>query len=1067
MALYTLKKIASLAQNRQAYLRGISLYNAGKVRALTRVHSDFYAAFFTARVQGDDGEDYETEVGFDSAGEAQWVSCTCGQTRAGAGACRHIVGMLTDKYYRDMLGGITTADTLLQQAVRTTDGAKSLLRSYPKRDMTALRAAECGGDIRLRATLTLSGLRPMATFRLEHGRQYIIKDIAAFADAIQYGESITYGKDFAFFHHRDAFTADSQPLLEFLLAEAAAHAQYGRVALTGRELPLDASALHHFIALMGDKPFEVQIGGERRLVTLYRGDPAVSITVKEQKGGFTFNTSPAIPLSAGGYTYVLTRFHLHRCSKAFAERAEDWLVAAFHERDGIRVESADMPAFCAQVLPAVREVIPIENEQLLLDYLPLTPVPQIYLDAPDDATITAKVEFVYGERTVPLFTEVRKDERRDTRLERAVQVLIERYFTGYLPETAQAVFHGDEQTVYTFLTEGLPALEALAHVFATDDFKRLRPVAPPEVSVGVQVEGDLLALSIDLSAWSKEELTRLLTQFKERKNFTRLRAGAYVSLDDQTVQTLALLSEELNLTPAELKSGKISLPRYRALQLQSLLKSRPAVRFKQDDVFIALAQSLKDAAKTPAKVPAVLENVLRPYQKEGFRWLKALDNAGFGGILADDMGLGKTLQIIALLCAYDGELPSLVVCPTSLVLNWQNEILKFAPHLSVLAIGGDAAARQLALERANDYQVVITSYDMLKRDVLCYRDLQFRYLVLDEAQYIKNQKTQNAKAVKAIRSVRRFALTGTPMENRLSELWSIFDFLMPDFLYSYARFKNRFEIPAVRDGDQAVLDRLSATVAPFLMRRLKADVLTELPPKTEQVFSADMAGKQRDLYAAVAAQVKNRIDTAVKDGSFEKNKLSVLSLLTRLRQICCDPALCTDDFHDGSCKREACLELLQQAKDAGHRVLLFSQFTSMLALLEKDLQAAGITYLKLTGATPAAERARLVNAFNGGKADVFLISLKAGGTGLNLTGADTVIHYDPWWNAAAEQQATDRAHRIGQTRAVQVIRLVVKDTVEERILLMQQNKQQLADAVLKGSTTSLRALSAEQLLALI
>lgn len=1067
MALFSLKKIGALAQSRQAYLRGISLYNAGKVHALTRVQSDFYAEFITARVQGEDGEEHQTEAGFDNAGEAEWISCTCGHYREGEGACRHIIGMLTDKYYRDMLGTVTTATASAAPTVRTADAAKSLIRSYPARDVAALRAAGNTGDIRLTFQLVLSGLRPMAAFVLERGRQYMIKDIAAFVSAVQSGDSAAYGSTLSFFHHRSAFTADSKAVLDFLLSEATAYEQLSRTTLTGRELPLSPGGLDRLIALAATLPFTVRVGGDARTVTVHRGDPAVSVTVKEQKGGVTFVTSPAIPLIGSAGLYVLTGNTLHCCTAAFAALAQDWLIAAHHEREGLTVEKADLPAFCAQVLPAVREVLPVSGEQLLKDYLPLTPQPQVYLDCPEEGTVTARVSFLYGEREIPLFADVRKDERRDMRLERAVRVLIERYFTGFLPETGEVVFHGDDDAVYDFLTEGLPALEALCTVFATDAFKRLRPALPPEVSVGVQVAGDLLELSIDLSQWDTKELATLLTHFREQKRFTRLRSGAFVPLSDETVEALALLAEELDLTPQELKSGRVTLPRYRALQLQSLLRSRPAVHFRQDAVFGALAGTIRDAAKQPAQVPASLEGVLRPYQKEGFRWLKALDTAGFGGILADDMGLGKTLQIISLLLAYEGELPSLVVCPTSLVLNWENEIKKFAPALTTLAVVGDVAARAALLAQAAQYRVIITSYDLLKRDILLYKDLRFRYHILDEAQYIKNQKTQNARAVKAVVSERRFALTGTPMENRLSELWSIFDFLMPGFLYSYTRFKNRFELPAVREGDTRALKRLSTVVAPFLMRRLKADVLTELPPKTEQVITAHMEEAQRKIYAACTLQVKERIGDELAAGTFESAKLSVLTLLTRLRQICCDPALCVEGFAGASCKREACLELLQQAKAAGHRVLLFSQFTSMLSLLEEDLKKAGITYMVLKGSTPAAERARLVHAFNNGSADVFLISLKAGGTGLNLTGADTVIHYDPWWNLAAEQQATDRAHRIGQTQPVQVIRLVVKDTVEERILKLQEQKKQLADAVLSGGITSLATLSAEELLALL
>lgn len=1067
MALFSLKKIGALAQNKQIYLRGVSLYNAGRIKDLSRVHTDFYAEFITASVQGDDGETYLTEAGFDKDGDAEWISCTCGNYREGEGACRHIVGMLTDKYYRDMLGTVTPAAAVSAPAVQTADAAKSLIRSYPARDVASLRAAQNEGEIRLKFQLVLSGLRPMAAFLLEKGRQYIVKDIAEFVSAVRSGDNISYGKDLSFFHHPSAFTADSKAVLEFLLAEMSAYEQFGRTALTGRELPLSPGGLDRLVALGENCPFTVRGAGDTRLVTVHRGDPAVSVTAKETKGGVTFVTSPAIPLVGSKGLYVLTGNTLHCCTAPFATLAQDWLIAAHHEREGLTVAKADMPAFCAQVLPAVQEVLPLSGQELLSDYLPLSPQPQVYLHCPEDGTVTAKVSFLYGETEIPLFTDVRKDERRDIRLERAVRVLIERYFTGFLPETGEVVFHGDEDTVYAFLTEGLPALEALCAVFATDAFKRLRPVPPPEVSVGVQVAGDLLEVSFDLSTWDVEELQDLLLHFKQHKQFTRLRSGAYVRLTDETVEGLALLSEELDLTPQEMKSGKVTLPRYRALQLQSLLRSRSAIRFQRDKVFVALAQALKDAAKQPAAIPASLDTVLRPYQKEGFRWLKALDAAGFGGILADDMGLGKTLQIITLLLAYEGELPSLVVCPTSLVLNWENEIKKFAPALSTLAVVGDAATRERLLQTAGGYRVVITSYDLLKRDILLYKDLRFQYHILDEAQYIKNQKTQNAKAVKAVVSNRRFALTGTPMENRLSELWSIFDFLMPGFLYTYARFKNRFELPAVREGDKAVLKRLAAIVTPFLMRRLKADVLTELPPKTEQVLSAQMTDEQQKLYVACASQVKERIGEEVAAGTFERSKLSVLTLLTRLRQICCDPALCVDGFSGESCKREACLEVLQQAKAAGHRVLLFSQFTSMLALLEQDLKKAGISYMMLTGSTPAAERVRLVNEFNSGGADVFLISLKAGGTGLNLTGADTVIHYDPWWNVAAEQQATDRAHRIGQTRSVQVIRLVVKDTVEEKILKLQETKQQLADAILSGGVTSLSALSAEELLAIL
>ncbi|MBQ8752681.1 MAG: DEAD/DEAH box helicase, partial [Clostridia bacterium] len=461
--------------------------------------------------------------------------------------------------------------------------------------------------------------------------------------------------------------------------------------------------------------------------------------------------------------------------------------------------------------------------------------------------------------------------------------------------------------------------------------------------------------------------------------------------------------------------------------------------------------------------PASLRSVLRDSQTVGFGWLKALERIGCGGIMADEMGLGKTLQTIALLLdakEQGNSTPSLVVCPTSLVLNWESEIRRFAPDLSVLSIIGSAEQREELLHSCGRYDVILTSYDMLKRDVALYAGRRFAYHILDEAQYIKNPHTQNARAVKAIASNQRFALTGTPIENRISELWSIFDFLMPGFLYSYSRFRSQFESPILRDGDDVAREQLRRLVEPFILRRLKQDVLQELPPKTEQVLLVPLNEEQRQLYAANLAQARQQVQIP------GTNKMAVLALLTRLRQLCCDPALCYEDYRGGSAKLDSCMELLRQGVENGHKILVFSQFTSLLDLLQKQLSREHMRFYRLDGSTPKEQRATSIEAFNRDDTPVFLISLKAGGTGLNLVGADTVIHFDPWWNLAAQEQATDRAHRIGQTRPVQVIKLIAKDTVEERILQLQERKQGLADALIPTGE-GLAGMTAEELRALL
>ena len=386
--------------------------------------------------------------------------------------------------------------------------------------------------------------------------------------------------------------------------------------------------------------------------------------------------------------------------------------------------------------------------------------------------------------------------------------------------------------------------------------------------------------------------------------------------------------------------------------------------------------------------------------------------------------------------------------------------------MQAVPVSGTQTERQLILEKQGDYDILVTSYDLLKRDIDQYDALKFDFQILDEAQYIKNHTTAASKAVKVIHSKTRLALTGTPIENRLSELWSIFDYLMPGFLYKYETFKKSFETPIVKNKDMAASERLRQMTAPFILRRLKKDVLRDLPEKLEEVRYAKPEKKQLDLYNGQLVHMQKLLKNQNED-DFNKNKLKLLAELTRIRQICCDPSLCFEDYNGGSAKRESCMELIASAAESGHKMLVFSQFTSMLELLEKDLKASGLSWYKITGSTPKEERIRLVKAFNEDSVPVFLISLKAGGTGLNLTGADIVIHYDPWWNLAVQNQATDRAHRLGQTKTVTVYKLIMKDSIEEKILKLQEAKKDLADEILKGENGNLGSLSQEELRELI
>ncbi|MCD7956224.1 MAG: SNF2 family helicase [Lachnospiraceae bacterium] len=665
-----------------------------------------------------------------------------------------------------------------------------------------------------------------------------------------------------------------------------------------------------------------------------------------------------------------------------------------------------------------------------------------------------------------------KDGYRDVEQEKRVADAIEDLMYASAGQDGRFLDVLDDEQLFDFLQSGIAVLEKYGTVHGSEAFRRFTVAPVPKVKVGVSVESGILDLSLTSSGISEKELLEVLQSYRRKKRFHKLSSGDFLDLaDDDQLSQISDFMQELDLNPEDVIKKSAKVPLYRALYIDKLLEEHDELYSTRDRVYRGLIRNFKTIRDSESEPPANLSGTLRPYQALGFKWIRTLEEAGFGGILADEMGLGKTLQMIsALLYDYDEkkpgtEQPSLVVCPASLVYNWQEEFAKFAPDMRVMPITGGAAARRKALAAWDSTQVYVISYDLLKRNIAELSEKEYFYAILDEAQYIKNAGAAVSKAVKTLKAGHRLALTGTPIENRLSELWSIFDFLMPGFLYSQKDFEQRFAIPVTKSKDQEAMEKLKKMTSPFLMRRRKEDVLKDLPAKLEEVRYVPVSGEQQKLYDAQVLRLKNTIlDGTMGTGT---GKVKVLAELTKIREICCDPSLLFENYHEESAKREAAIGLIRQAIDGGHRMLLFSQFTSMLALLEEDLKAEGIPYYILTGSTSKEKRIRMVHQFNEGDVPVFLISLKAGGNGLNLTGADIVIHYDPWWNMAAQNQATDRAHRIGQTKQVTVYRLILKGTIEERILRLQEEKKDLADQVLSGEGTSLAGLSQEELLELL
>ena len=1069
MPLYPLHKIQVLTDNRQTYLRGVSGYNAGWVTDYTVTDLPPYSEYVTARLT-ESGNRLRVEFGFDHRGRVAGAACSCGRCRP-EGVCKHLVAALVYKYYRDMLQETPVAAASAPSASRPADPvAQQLVDRYLTAGMRRLTARFEERRVRLIPLLCLDGIHPTLTFRIGAEHLYQVKNLSRFVRAFDAGEEVEYGKELTLFHHPDCFEEDSRPLLTFLLSEwEERRTLLGDTRGNAAELTLTAGGFDRFFPLVAGSRLLLRSGTQERPVGTADGDPVLSVTMEEQGGGLYLCAEQVTAVfGAAGQAYVLQGDTLYRTSADYAAAMTPWLQVCARSRQGLRLGGDTLASFLAEVLPAIRPYIRLEGDVQAAERL--TPPPlraSITLDWVDGEP-AARVRFTYGRQTIDPYGETSVTAFRDTLAELPVKREVERYFQS-VPVEGRLPFRGGDDLLFSLLTEGVPALRRLAEVVLSAELTALLPAEPPAVRVSVGLVEGLLEMAVDADMLDPTELTGILRGYRESRSYYRLRDGRFLSLPESgALSRLAEMTRGLGLSAKDWQKGTVTLPAYRALYVDGMFgRDGTLVR---DRLFRDLVERCRRAAEKQWDIPPSLDAVLRDYQKDGYRWLRTMEELGFGGILADDMGLGKTLQVITLLLSAKergNTTPSLVVCPTSVVLGWEREIARFAPALSTLCVIGDAAARRRLLQQTADYDVVITSYDMLKRDVEFYAPLTFRYQVLDEAQYIKNSATQNARAVKTIRVAHRFALTGTPVENRLSELWSIFDFLMTGFLYSQQKFRARFEQPILRGEGEGVTARLSRLVGPFILRRLKSEVLSQLPPKTERLLPATMERAQRQVYLDTLTRLREHLTGVGQRRLYGQSRMTVLAHLTRLRQLCCDPRLCCEGYTGGSCKLDACIELLQEAVAGGHKVLLFSQFTSMLSLIRQRLEQEGIAYYLLQGSTPKQERAALVDAFNDDDTPVFLISLKAGGTGLNLTGADMVIHYDPWWNLAAQNQATDRAHRIGQEKPVQVVRLVARDTIEEKILQMQEDKWQLARSVVETDAPPLTAMTAHELLELL
>ncbi len=888
-------------------------------------------------------------------------------------------------------------------------------------------------------------------YKVGKDKYYVVKNIGEFLEHINKKELVKYGKNLEFIHTIKAFDENSQEAIAFMHQMSKQYASENYLAPV-RYLSVKEEYFDDFFDCYS------HLSEGYCNFTFDEVEYQIHLKLSEEKEYYLLSLNEFFEekniILSSKHLYIFEDNKMIRL--ILDENGKTILLLKKLNEEDLYIQKTDFPSFYKYVLSDI-------NDYIILDSYIMSALEQeesisLYGDVDEFDSVVFQLEYYYSDYMCYGFDE---DNHQLSKTADMIEAYIKHYATDIVDNK---IYMDNEEKLYEFMKDGLPYLSSYCQIFVSDALHQMGSSKSTSISVGVNIENNLLEIELDSIDINKDEIFQVLSSYRKKRKFHRLKNGKLVYLESKELDELDELTHALHLNADDFKNGKANMPMYRVFEYEAFSKDNHSLEYDRKE---SVQQFLENFNQKDIhfSVPMHYQNILRDYQKEGYQWLKLIAHYGFGGILADDMGLGKTLQMIAYLESekQKGRI-SIVITPASLLLNWEDEIHKFSKDLKCLPIYGSKNERNQLIQTIKEYDVVITSYDYLRRDIEELEKENFYTIVLDEAQYIKNQKTKNAICVKRLKSEHRFALTGTPIENSLAELWSIFDFLMPYYLYNYHYFSAQYEKPIVKFNDEKKQTRLQNMVSPFLLRRNKAVVLKELPPKIEKTLTFTFNEQEKNLYYVNMIQIHKEL--AAKYNVDVNKRFEILAMLTKLRQLCLDPRLVYDDIEEPSSKIKGCIELLHSLKDSHKKVLLFSSFTSVLDLLKEKLKEEHISYYLLTGSNTKEERQKLVNQFQNDSTDVFLISLKAGGTGLNLTAAEAVIHFDPWWNISAQNQATDRAYRIGQNKSVQVFQLIMKDTIEEKIQNLQQLKKNLADTFVEDGKSNIQNMSMDEILEL-
>lgn len=1036
-----------------SFKRGSAFYHAKKV-----VFDSYEDHQYKAKVTG--AEDFHVTIKNDGKGEFK-AECTCPKLASFDKDCQHIAAVLLAIYEHQRKG--TVPIETHSSTEQLTEGLLDLFNDRQTRssrhqthfeDREVLDVVFICKPIKMEDGHHLIGIEVM----IQHHK---VKNIHLFLDKLKHGHSIQLSPSFSFDHDKHCFQKEYDVIFQELVQVVHDKKVYNGYR-ADHLLLIPPTSFRRLFPLLLQAP-QVKVENEEKLYP--------EITKSKTLLNIDFHLSKAqnngYELSMNGLEQIIVlhpyQCVLHRGTFTFLENED--LIRLFEmqqlitnsTKEYLMIPQNQIGFFLEKVVPGLRRFGKVTLSIEMTHLMNKTPlVAKLYLDRIKNRLL-AGIEFHYEHIIInPLEN---REPPTDTFIIRDVEK--ENEILGLMEEamfsiTDEGYYLQNEELEYEFLYYMVPKLQKLTHVYATTAVRSrlFKENMKPQIRIKMKKERtNWLEFKFEMDGIAEKQIREVLVALEEKRKYYRLRNGSLLSLESREFLEIQRFLQAPFLQNQKLSNG-LDLPFEQCIHLLDYVDSSESFQFETS--FRDFLQTIKEPGSLEFPIPESLDSILKDYQKTGYRWMKSLAHYGFGGILADDMGLGKTIQSIAFIASElsairEAKNPVLIVCPSSLTYNWLSELLTFAPSIQAIVLDGSRAERESLQHDLTNIDVVITSYPLLRKDIKWYEKQDFHSVFYDEAQAFKNPLTQTARAVKKIKAMNRFALTGTPVENSVEELWSIFHVVFPQLflgLKEYSQLNNK---------------TISRRIRPFLLRRIKEDVLHEFPKKYDETDTVELLPEQKKLYAAYLAKLRHDTLKHLDKETIRKNRIRILAGLTRLRQICCHPKLFVDGYKGSSAKFEQLFQIIDEAKNAGRRVLIFSQFTKMLELIGKELTFRGLSYFYLDGQTPSEERVEICHRYNEGERDYFLISLKAGGTGLNLMSADTVILYDTWWNPAVEEQAADRAHRIGQKNSVTVLKLVSKGTIEEKINELQDKKRNLVEEIIEPSRDTSTTLTEEDI----